>query len=226
MNTSRLSTQSAVGIVVVVLGLLLLLGTLGVTGIGTVIRWVPSLFIAYGVWRLVSNKFVRPLGPVIIIVIASFIQLAVLGISIGSLWPLILIIIGLAIIFGQRGFRKSDGQVSEDSDSVNVVGVLGSTKRLSAAQAFKGGQVTSVLGEVEIDLRGATMADGPVTLEVTSILGEVKLKVPSQWSVNVENATLLGDTDDDRDHANTSERDSPTLNVTGLVLLGSLKIMD
>ncbi|MDA1228942.1 MAG: LiaF-related protein [Chloroflexi bacterium] len=221
-----MNAQSLIGLIVVVLGVLLLLSTLGLAGVGYVIKAVPSLFIAYGVWQLVSGRGRRPFGPVLIIVVAVFVQLLVLDISIGSLWPLILIIIGIAIIFGQRGLRGTDERTSDDVDKLNTLGILGSTKRRLTSQTFKGGQVTAVLGEVEIDLRGAALEDPSATLEVTSVLGEVKLKVSPEWAVDIDAVTVLGDAVEDRHTVQGARESQPTLIITGLVLLGSLKITD
>ena len=58
------------------------------------------------------------------------------------------------------------------------------------------------------------------------MLGEVKLKVPPHWSVNIDAVAVLGDTEDKRDVVPGAAAGGPTLVITGLVLLGSLKITD
>lgn len=226
MNATRMSGQSIIGLIIIIFGVLLLLSSLGIAGFGNVFKAVPSLFIAYGIWKLVSNGFNRPIWPILIIVVAAFVQLSVLGVGVGSLWPLILIIIGVAVMMGQRGFRGSDERASDDVDELNTLSVMGSAKRRLTTQAFRGGTVTAIMASAEIDLRGASTGDALVTLEVNAVLGEVKLRVSPHWSVNMDPLTIMGDVAEDRGAITGREENGPSLVVKGLVLMGSLKITD
>lgn len=223
MNINRISNQAIVGLLVVVIGVLLLLDTTGVIRF-SIFRWIPSLFIVFGLWRLVANGFQHVFGPLLIIVIAGFVQFSFLGIDIGSLWPVILIVIGLSILLGGRQFRRRE-QWQDGADDLNSWNVLGKAKRHVTSDNFEGGQATVLLGEIEIDLREAAVTDPPATIEATAVMGELKLKVPSHWSVDADTLNLMGSVEDKREHSNVVNK-APDLIVKGLVLMGGLEIDD
>ena len=62
------------------------------------------------------------------------------------------------------------------------------------------------------------------SIDITCIMGQVTLRVPSDWDIRIDNATLLGESKDDR-HLQNSPSEA-NLTVTGMVLMGSLKIDD
>ena len=57
-------------------------------------------------------------------------------------------------------------------------------------------------------------------------MGEVKLRVPPQWSVNIDPVTVMGETTEERGSVSDAGEGGPSLTITGLVLMGSLKITD
>ena len=227
MNTNRGSTQVVIGLLVAVVGVVLLLSTLGVAVLGSLILWTPSLFILFGLWRLAANGFKRPSGPALIILIAVFLQLAVLGVSFAIIWPAVLIAIGVAIILHQFGRRSSSDadQSGPGSGGVDTFNLMGSVRRSASPSDYRSGEVTAIMGSTHLDMRDAVVAEKPSTLEVTAVMSEVRLRVPSAWRVRLNNTTLLGETDDQR--RRDEEQDStPDLVIDGLVLMGSLKIDD
>ena len=227
MNTDRGSTQVVIGLLVAAIGAVLLLSTLGVAVLGSLILWIPSLFILFGLWRLAANGFKRPSGPVLIILVAGFVQFAVLGVSFAIIWPAVLIAIGVAIILHQFGRRRSShaNQSGPDAGGVDTFNLMGSVRRSASSSDYRSGEVTAIMGSTHLDMRDAVIAEKPSTLEVTAVMSEVRLRVPSGWRVQLNTTTLLGETDDqrrrDEDHDTT-----PDLVIGGLVLMGSLKIDD
>lgn len=67
MSSLRISSQSIIGIAIVVVGLLLLLNAFGIAGVGTAMKWIPSIFIVYGILRLLFARFSQPMGPIVTI---------------------------------------------------------------------------------------------------------------------------------------------------------------
>ena len=227
MNADRISSQAVIGLLVAAIGVLLLLSTTEVASVNSVIRWTPSLFILFGLWRLAANGFERIVGPVLIIVIAGFVQLLALDIEVGNLWPAILIIVGLAIILRRVRGRRSvaSDKSGAGAGDIDTFSMFSSVKRSVTSGDFQGGQATALMGSVQLDMRDAAVLEKPVTLEVTSVMGEVRLRVPSDWTVQLDNSTLLGETEDKRPRSE-SLGGSPDLVIAGLVLMGSLKIDD
>lgn len=223
---SRVSNQAIVGLIVVAIGVLLLIGTLDVVDLGTVARWIPSLFLLLGLWRLAASGFTNVLGPFIIIAVAALVQLAVLGIDIGQWWPILLIIIGLGMLLGWQRVRGVE-QHSASTSSVDAVGIFGGPTLRVSSQSFKGGQVTVFIGGVDLDLREARVPDRPAVIDATVIFGGTDIKVPPQWNVKLDALTLFGGSEDERRQpAVVSGDGTPDLVITGLVLFGGISIKD
>jgi predicted membrane protein len=64
------------------------------------------------------------------------------------------------------------------------------------SREFKGGDVSNVLGGVEIDLLEARLAPGDWLLTVSTVLGGVDIRVPRDWRIEVQPTTMLGGVDD------------------------------
>lgn len=55
MQRREFQGQIGLGILLVLVGGAILLGTLGVVDAGNLIQWIPSLFILMGLWQLISS---------------------------------------------------------------------------------------------------------------------------------------------------------------------------
>ena len=248
MNTRRLSGNFAFGLLAVALGILLLIGNLGLFDTGDVFRWIPSLFILLGIWMLVKNRFQHIGGPVLIIVVAAIIQVMIIGVDLGKYWPVILIAVGAAILINSLRSRVSrSGGASPDAnldspnsvsvfgserkaaptdqDSINMVSVMGSASQRVTSPEFRGGRATAVMGEASIDLREASVLEKPAVLELSVVMGEIKLRVPGNWNIRVDDDTVMGEMKDERARRDTSDGETDLV-IKGSVVMGSLKIDD
>ena len=224
MNVSGVSARWGMGLAFVAVGLMLLLHTIGVADLGSVIRWVPSLFILLGIVMVVANRFRRIVAPAMIIAIAAVVQLAVLGYA-EVIWPALLILIGVAILLGRGRKRKSwDVRSGTADNDLNLSTIMSSTYRRMSADDLNSGEFTTVMGESKLDLRDVSQSDLPAEICVTCVMAEVNLRVPAGWSVKINNSTVMGESKDERRSSpNTAAAD---LTVTGTVVMGSLKIED
>ena len=248
MGTRRLSGSFAFGLVIIAIGVLLLLGSLGVLDTGDVFLWIPSLFILLGLWIMIKNRFRQIGGPVLMIIVAALIQIMILGVDIGRYWPVILIVVGAVILiksFRSRGRsasaasldaeRDSPNSVSvfgaerkvapTDQDSINLVSVMGSASQKITSPEFRGGRATAVMGEANIDLREALIQEKPAVLELSIVMGEIKLRVPGDWNIRVDDDTIMGELKDERVRRETGDGQTDLV-VKGSVVMGSLKIED
>ena len=226
MSASGTLARWGIGIALVAIGVLLLLHTTEVIDLGDVIRWTPSLIILLGILMMVANRFRRNTGPVILIMVGVFVQLIVLGFNVISLlWPALLILIGVAVLFGRgrRSSRAADAHTAHGAE-VNLFTVLGSTDRRVSQDELGGGEIVTVMGESKLDMRDISISDMPAELSVTCMMGQVNIRVPSEWSVAINNSTVMGDSKDDRRGAPSSA--DADLTITGTVVMGSLKIED
>ena len=109
-------------------------------------------------------------------------------------------------------------------DWLDVSTICSGTRRTIISKAFTGGKIVNILGGTEIDLSRADIK-GTVRVEVTNIMGGVRLAVPSNWGVNINCTTLMGGTEDARRHAVRRDPDK-TLLLTGTVFMAGVEITD
>jgi hypothetical protein len=103
--------------------------------------------------------------------------------------------------------------------------IMGHIKRHVQSQSFEGGRLTSILGNIEIDLRRVRMAEGrkTVQIELEAIMGHIALRVPDAWRVIWSGDNLLGNFEDRTIPPNTGA-DAPELVLTGSCTMGSIEI--
>lgn len=223
--TRRFSSQSIIGVAVIVIGLLLLLNTMDVIDSGNIFRWIPSLFVLLGIWQLVTNGMRNWVGPVIMIGVAGMVQLAVLDVVtfnvFGLIWPVVLIVIGLAIIFGRS---RSGVTAGDDAAEFSALAVLGGTNRVMTSADFRGGDVTAIFGGAEIDLRNASVSERPAVINVFALFGGVGIKASPDMLIRNEIVAVLGGTGDERRQRKALAGEMPEVVVKGFVAFGGVGI--
>ena len=238
MNSGRV----VFGIIVIVIGAVFLLdNTVESVSIGAVSQWWPMLLVFFGVWRLVANGFRSLFLPLLLIAIGVIFQLRQLdiipAIDFGTYWPLIPIAVGIAILAG--GFRRrrrrrsnpssgSSAVIDIDATSVtegDSINATLSTDNKTVSGDFQSGNINVVMGNGSLDLRSARIVSKPATLDVSVVMGEVKVRVPAEWDVQINNSSLMGETKDTRG-SRSSDGDNPDLIISGSVTMGSLQIED
>ncbi|QDU83917.1 hypothetical protein Pla163_10180 [Planctomycetes bacterium Pla163] len=118
----------------------------------------------------------------------------------------------------------------EHPGQVRLLHILSGGEIRFGAQRFGGGDATSVLGAVDLDLRDAHIAPGEtVVLDVLAVLGGVDLRVPPDWEVDNRVLAIVGAVD----VAATAPSGGagggrsgarPRLRIEGLVVLGGLEV--
>ena len=219
------------GLVLIVVGGLFLLDRLGEFDFGTMIsRYWPVIFFLIGISTLISNGF-RRIGSAIFFFLLGGVFLAMefdlLGEDIWNyIWPAAIILVGLWLLV-RPAFRRFESGTDKipgikDSD-VDIVAMFSGHKRRVESPAFRGGRATALFGGAELDLTGATLAEGKATLELTAIFGGVDLRVPRNWRLVVEAVPILGGVDDKR--APVAEADiKATLYVKATAIFGGVDI--
>ncbi len=226
----KISSQVLLGIFILIIGILLLARNTGLYDTGQLLLYIPSLFILMGLYALYKTRFHSVTGPMILILLATFVQLLVLGIVSWNIlftwWPLILVLIGIDILFNRRNLfspsKSSDQEVDMTTffDDVNVSNI---------SKDFVGGNITAVLGESKLNLKESTVESLPAKINIMVLLGEINLKVPDNWRIEMDVVNILGDVHDDRSVISaqrSSTVEKPHLIITGFVMLGDFSIKD
>jgi predicted membrane protein len=108
-------------------------------------------------------------------------------------------------------------------DYINSTSVLGGTKRIVVSKNFKGGDITCFLGGAEIDLTQADI-NGTVVIDVTTVMGGVKLIVPTNWEVKSEASSVLGSLEDKRQISRQAIDFNKVLVIKGTTFMGGIEI--
>ena len=248
MNSSPGKTRYVIGGVLVALGVLLLLSNTDIInldwGWDLVRTWWPILLIVWGLWELVSGGFRFRLWPIILLLLGIGFQLSSLNLwewDFSVVWPVFIVIMGLAILLGRRGRRNRrrerlsetiiEGTTTTRSGTGASTGeswraVFNSVEERYAGQVFRGGEVEANFGNVALDLREAVLANGSARLDVNLTFGGLHLRVPPTWRVNIESVSAhFGHVQDNRVQPAPGEIGGE-LTIAGTVTFGNLEIGD
>ncbi len=153
------SSRMFMGLVVILVGAWLLLDRLDIIYLGSPWRWIPSFFILFALWSLFTKRAGHFLGPVIVIAVAGFVQLAIVVRDFNNIahdwWPALLILVGVGIIYGS--FQRRGGPDGATQD-LRIFAAFAGHEVQNASPDFRGGQLTALFGGFEVDLRGAAIS--------------------------------------------------------------------
>ena len=184
--------------VLIGIGALFLLSNLHIVLLSDIWRWWPALLVAFGVVKLVDSQQHR--GRVVggTVLVAGALLLAsnfgYLDLTIGNLWPLLLIAAGLLMVL-DRTLPLPFQNASRSEINVNKIhedAVFSGGKRSITAQNFQGGRVTAVFGGYELDFRRAAIVEDPVVLHVDVVFGGCEMRIPPNWSVSAQGTGVFG----------------------------------
>lgn len=221
-----------IGLVLVVLGAMFLVDNLTDWHFPRDILW-PVILIAFGVLNLVRRGSGRWIGVVLTLLGIVFLLNALDIVTfrmrdVWRLWPVILLIIGIRLLFGarrrrQRRPRGRDRPASSQSDHLGATYLFCSGVQRVTSRSFSEGEATAVFGSARIDLRDASLAHGGGTIDLTVLFGSVELRVPEGWAVDVQSTQFLGEVEDKRRRpAQTGSGEQ--LTITGICMFGSIVI--
>lgn len=102
----------------------------------------------------------------------------------------------------------------------------GAKKRRVECGDFRGGEVSSILGEMIIDLRQAhqPLPELPMELRAQAIFGVVRLRVPQDWVVQMDGSAVFGAFNDKTIPMQNLNGRQPVLIVTGGAFFGEVSV--
>jgi len=248
MRRFRLSHRTVIGLVLLALGIIFLFDTTDVWGrnINVVGTYWPVLLIAWGLWGIISNRFALKLWSCLLVAVGSVLLLSNLDLwdwGFGQLWPLLLVIVGLFMLFGNRSRRRrrrhrirrtrqkvdADNSGTRGSDDTSggfrASYIFGGGKERVTSQNFQGGQVSAIFGGVELDLRDAVLGSEEAVIEATVVCGGIELRVPKDWRVNIRTTTMFGGAENNRPQPSAADAKGE-LTITGTVVCGGIEVRD
>jgi predicted membrane protein len=194
------------GAILISVGTLLLLRNLGILWVSFRHIW-PAIFVALGIyliWRALESRKAPPLVEPE----ESIGQRAHDG--------------AMAGLDSTRGRREP---VASAGDRLDEFAIFGGGDRMIRSTAFRGGNVTAIMGGFDIDLRDAVMAGDAARIEVFVMMGGIDLKVPESWTVVLDVTPFMGGANyRPRGQRAPAEGPPKVLTVSGFVFMGGVDV--
>jgi predicted membrane protein len=221
----------AFGSIVLALGVILLLDRQGIVDAAQIFPffWPAVLFVG-GVLALTRSTASggRVWGGILTAagILLFLDRLGYARFSFHALWPLVLIGVGLTLVW--RTLEGSPGVPSgpvPDANLINQFAAFGGGELKSDAQDFQGGEVLTIMGGYQVDLRKAAIARSPAVLHANAMFGGIEIRVPRSWRIILDGLPLLGGYTDETDHPEaTSGVPVPELIVKGFASFGGVVV--
>ena len=105
-----------------------------------------------------------------------------------------------------------------------VLAVLGNVERRGRFQVQSGYRATSVLGNIELDLRDVELPDGVTEIRVRAVLGNIEITVPPHLPVECEGTGILASFAALNRMPAEGAEGGPVLRIVGSAVLGNVEI--
>ncbi|MBN4081367.1 hypothetical protein JYT44_03275 [Caldithrix abyssi] len=114
--------------------------------------------------------------------------------SIWRFWPLILVWIGLSLILKTRGPGLAARESNKDFMSASAF--FSGIDRKVRSKNFKGGDITTIFGEANLDLREVKISSEGCQLNIMVLFGSAEILLPANTSINISGTPIFGAIDD------------------------------
>jgi predicted membrane protein len=224
------------GLFILAVGLFALLDNLHVFDSRLVQPYWPLVFVALGALKLAHRNdtagIVFGVGLMALGAAMTLNNLDIIAFHVRDWWPLLLIMLGVlsvargfrpeSAIAGCRGRRRHRDERLEHGSRIDTSAMMSALVLKNDSQDFQGGDVSTVMGAVEIDLRQASIV-AEAHLHVSVIMGGIEIKVPRDWSVSVNGTPTLGGIEDRSAPPLVSAK---RLVIDGSVVMGGVEIVN
>jgi predicted membrane protein len=216
------------GLGIILVGILFLLGNLDILDPHDYFRYWPVLLIFAGIAHLIqSDRGSNRIWGIILVFVGSLMLLDrvyFFHFNLWDYWPLILVFIGIMMIvkssFFRRDLSSSTGEINDSLSYIKATAIMGGFRRKSNSQNFKGGELTAIMGGLEIDLRDASI-NGEAVLDIFATMGGVEMRVPDDWLIAIEGFPFLGGYED---KTRPPKEATKRLIIKGTVVMGGVEI--
>jgi predicted membrane protein len=237
------SGKAIAGYVLIAVGILFLLDNLGILRGYDFWEFWPVILIIVGI-----NHLLRPRQPghrtwgALELAVGLFFLLRTLGvfwISIGKVWPAILVAAGAHLIWQASARQRREQSAPEGapagpggpgeliaSSKLDELAIFGGGDRVVRTADFRGGDVFVLFGGFDIDLREAVMTGNSAAIDVFVCFGGLDLRVPEGWNVVVQASPIFGSSEYKPPPGGSlpPAADRKTLTITGAVIFGGVEV--
>jgi len=218
------------GAIIVATGVLYLLDRFQLLEFGKVIStfW-PVIIMLFGLSVMFGNRFRNILVGCLIILLGLLFQLTKLEILQGSawhyLWPILIILAGIWILFRPTVKRPREGFRTVSDDELDISALFTAIKRRIASNVFRGGRISVLMAGVYIDLTAAKLESDKAVLDISTLMGGVEIRVPRDWKIIIDASPIMGGVEDKTNQCPPSEAKG-TLCLRISAVMGGVEIMN
>jgi predicted membrane protein len=216
------------GLGIILVGVLFMLGNLDIIDPHEYLRLWPALLIIIGISYFIQcqNSSGRVWGVILMFVGSALLldRLYFINFNLWDYWPLILVFFGIMMIlkssYLRRGITPPFAGSKDANDFIKATAIMSGFKRMNNSQNFTGGELTAVMGGLEIDLRDASMK-GEASIDIFALMGGVEMRVPEDWLIIIDGFPFMGGFEDKtRPPKETTKR----LIIKGTAVMGGVEI--
>ena len=144
------------------------------------------------------------------------------GVSWGPLVPIVVIATIFLAVNDYRSDESDRRRVRAGEATFSDSAFLGGIERRYDSAIFREGEASAFMGGIDLDFRDAIIEGDEARLEVSAVMGGVKIRVPRTWNVDSRVVTTLGGMENRTRSGGGNKR----LVVSGSVLMGGLEIVN
>lgn len=219
------------GIVLVLLGIIWGLNATGVTNIDIFFDgWWTLFIIVPSAISLVNPKNNGKVSSVICLVIGIFLLLGSLDVfDFDILWeillPVIVVIIGLSLIFGNKAKTTLKEKIDNtDFSNVEVItATFGEQNINKSGEKFEKANLDAVFGSIKLDLRDADLKN-ETFIKASAIFAGITILVPKDVEVKIKSTPIFGGVTNEGLDEKTNKNAKKTVYVDGFALFGGIEI--
>jgi len=216
------------GLVFIVLGIIIGANALGFANINIFFTGWWTLFIIIPCFiSMFEGNGGSKLGNLIGILIGVVLLLATRGIISFEMitkliFPIAFIIIGLSMIFNETIKSKVTEKVKDGKkNGMEYISATFSSQRVNKDnEEFKGANLDSVFGGIDLNLKGASIANESA-IKASSIFGGIEIIVPEGINVKVKSTPIFGGVSN---KITNSKDNTKTLYIEAFCLFGGVEI--
>ncbi len=225
---SHLSTLPRMffGLGIAAVGVIFLLGNLDVIYAREYLRYWPAILIIVGLAYMLQPGTwgARVWGGLLAFAGAGLLldRLGYIDFNVWHLWPIVIVFIGANLVYQSLRRRDSTVPVTGDDESVvNASAIMGGIRRTSTSPDFRGGDMTAIMGGMDVDLRNAKIVN-EASIEIFAFWGGIELRVPEDWTVVVKVLPIMGGVDDKTTPPKGESK--KRLILTGTAIMGGVEV--
>ena len=219
----RVTPQAVLALLIITVGLLLTADNLGWLEARSVLRYWPLGVLLVGLAMIAQGESrSRTLSGWLVAGFGGLYTAAIvfdMPFRFRDWWPIVFVAMGVVMLM--RAFGRWEAKPAPGDQIISDVAIWSGTQRRISSPAFKRGDLTAIMGGVELDLRTAGTAGGEAVIDVFVLWGGIEIRVPPDWDVSNQVVAIMGAAED----RSTGTQDARhRLVLRGFVLMGGVEV--